>query len=236
MTDPTDDLHPDPDAGPDDATIAGLRALMRDEPVEDDELARERRLRVAMRAAQDWEVDTTSSAPPAAVPPPRRAGARPWLVAAAVLALVGIGGYFAVSVSGSGGNDESADSAATLEESTEATRAPADATAGADGAPSTTATVEPAPTEATGTVTSLGTFADIDTLRSAIEDGAADLQAPDAAPRSTGPEDVRCVQQQLAFGVEVVGTAVVGATPVVVTRTPAGLEVLDAATCSRLAG
>ena len=236
MTDPTDDLPTDPDDGPDDATVARMRALLRDEPVEDDELARERRLRNAMGAAQEWGVDTPSGPAPAAVPPPRRAGARPWLVAAAVLALVGIGGYFAVSISGSGSNDESADSAATLEESADATRAPSDATAGADGAPSTTATMDPAPTEATGTVASLGTFDDIDALRSAITDGAADLQAPGAVPRSTGAEDLRCVQQQLALGIEVVGTAVVGATPVVVTRTPAGLEVLDAATCTRLAG
>jgi hypothetical protein len=234
MTDPSHDL---PDDDLDDATVARLRALLRDEPVEDDELARERRLRTAMAAAQAPGVGAPAEDRPSPVPPPRRSGARPWLVAAAVLALVGIGGYFAVSVTGSGGNDESADSAAMQPESSDAARAPEDGTAGADGSPTTT-TPDPdsALAEATGAVTDLGTFDDIASLRSALDVAPAAGAAADSVQRSAAPDVMPCVQQELALGIEVVGTAVVGGEPVVVVRTPAGAEILDAATCAPVAG
>ena len=80
MTEPPDSLPPDGRDEPiepvDDAAVARLRAMLRDEPVQDDELARERRLRAALDAA----VPVATTAP---VPRPRRAGPRPWLVRAA---------------------------------------------------------------------------------------------------------------------------------------------------------
>ena len=242
MTEPPDSLPPDGRDEPiepvDDAAVARLRAMLRDEPVQDDELARERRLRAALDAA--GPVATT-----APVPRPRRAGPRPWLVAAAVLAVVGVAGFFVLSLDSSGGQDEmgSAGDSAELE------RAPADdgatsAESAQDQAPVSSTTAPPAVAgsadSSTAAVVDLGSFADEAALRAALtdRDGWTDEQLRGLDPTtSPGADQLRCVSQQQVLGLEVVGVAELGLrelVPVVVVRVGDGVVVLDALSCTPL--
>lgn len=243
MTEPADP-RPNPEHLPgedgadalDDATVAALRALLRDEPVADDDLARERRIRAALDAA------------PAAVPAPRRrTGGAGWLVAAAVVAVLGVGGYLFVSVAGSGSSDESASTEMAEVErpdsgGEESGVADSDGTGGVDtaaepterggetGRPSSGA---PPAAEAAVPVAELGTFDDLDALL-AVARAAGDetaVQSGTAEPMDLG-EAMPCVEQQQAFGVQVVGVATLEGRAVVVVDGPVGPTVLEAAGCT----
>lgn len=228
MTEPIDP-RPDPEHLPgehgadalDDATVAALRALLRDEPVADDDLARERRLRAALDAA------------PASVPAPRRrTGGAGWLVAAAVVAVLGVGGYLFISVAGSGSSDEESAStdAAEVERADsggESGVATSDGTGGVDTAASAP------PAEAAEPVVELGSFDDLDallTVARAADDQTA-VQSESAEPMDLG-EVVPCIEQQQAFGVAVVGVATLQGRAVVVIEGPDGPTVLDAGSCN----
>jgi hypothetical protein len=254
MTEPT---NPDPAEDADDATelpapaelsdqvVADLRALLRDEPVDDDDLARERRIRAALDAFTP-AAETTQGP----VPVPRRRSGRGLLVAAAVVAIVGVGGLFVAGIARSGGDDsasmETADSAATTTESgAAADRTPApQASAGADGG-SSDAEMPPGAAgsaEATSTVPldraqaptvavdDLGAHADEQSLRAAIAAGTAGLGLD--TPRSNDPAVLPCVAQQRAAGVVVLGVATVGDRVVVVVDAAAGPQLLDPLTCT----
>lgn len=237
MTEPTDPTsQDDPSEAPvEPAALAELRALLREEPVEDDELARERRIRAALDAAP-----RAGEAPPgslAAVPAPRRAGsARPVLVAAAVLAVLGIGGLFVVSIASSGGGqDESAslDAGSSADASSQPDRAPAEATAGAgaDAAAPTSTVVPAAPeAEAATSVVDLGVFADEAALRAELD--AADGAARTSSAPATDPQEVSCAAQQSAQGVVVLGVATVASERRVVVRPFDELVLLDPSTCA----
>jgi len=280
MTNPPDDpdqpMPSNPDAArPDDATMERLRALLRDEPVDDDELARERRLRVALAAADPVEISGVgisgvevpgtgdvahadhapqhgSQVRPATVPvPPARRGApRRWLVAAAILSILGIGGYLVAAV-GTGSNDQSASNdAAMLAE--DRSGADDEAVARDTGPQSTGPALAPdaVPTtmpgmnsEATGaqpgavfdaSVVDLGRVEGLAAAVAAAEalvpgdaDGAATSRRVPAGPV------LRCVDQQRALGFEVIAVATLDGRELVVVRSPAGPLVLDAVSCVR---
>lgn len=227
MTEPADP-RPNPEHLPgedgaeelDDATVAALRALLRDEPVADDDLARERRLRAALDAA------------PAAVPAPRRrTGGAGWLVAAAVVAVLGVGGYLFVSVAGSGSSDESASTdMAEVERADsggeESGVAASDGTGGTD-------TAGPAPpAEAAEPVAELGSFDDLDALLAVARAAGAETAVQSGADPMDLSEAMPCVEQQQAFGVQVLGVATLEGRPVVVIDGPDGPTVLDATGCT----
>ncbi len=241
MTDPHDDPdrpdrpgQPDDDAG-DDAATRRVRELLRDEPVDDDELARERRLRVALAAA---------------VPPAHRAAPRRWLTAAAIVAIMGVGGYVMVTV-GTGASDENAsnDAAVATDDLSGAdggsgAAGPEPESAGrsaAPDAPPTTATGMQQ--DATGAPSASGVDAsvvDLGPLESiaaavaaaqALEDRTADADA--TLPRRIPDEAaLRCIDQQRALGLEVIAVATLDGRDLVVLRSPAGPLPLDAATCT----
>jgi hypothetical protein len=254
MTEPT---NPDPAEGADDGAdrsaptelsdraAADLRSLLRDEPVDDDDLARERRIRAALDAFTPAAGSTQGS-----VPVPRRRSGRGLLVAAAVVAIVGVGGLFVAGIARSGGDDsasiESADSAATSTASgAAADRAPdPQAADGADGGSADEAVPPGAAgsAEATSTVPldraqaptvavdDLGAHDDEQSLLAAIAAGTAGLGLD--TPRSKDPTVLPCVAQQRAAGVVVLGVATVGDRVVVVVDAPAGPQLLDPLTCT----
>ncbi len=261
MTDPSDDLPPDgsplddaapdhtalddaalDDAALDDAALAQLRALLREEPVEDDEPARERRIRAALDAApravtsagDQRKAGAVGRTVPAPVPAPRRSPARPWLVAAAVLAVVGIGGLVALRTSGSATSDSA--EVATADRSTTGS-ATASEESGAPGVGGMTTTTAPSATGsaadlAATQVADLGSYPDVAALRAALDAPRSADAAPVRPPAAPPPEAQPCVDQQLATGTEVLGIARVGTALVVVVTGPDGPTVLDATTCS----
>lgn len=214
-----------PEPGPelDDTALAALRSLLRDEPVDDDELARERRIRAALDAAASPAAATAP--PPGVVPAPRRRNsAGPWLVAAAVLLVLGVGGYLFVGLAGSGGEDEAAVTADRATGSTATTAGGVDA--GTDG-------VESSAAAGTGPVVDLGEFEDLPTLLAAADgnearaDGSGGVPLPD-----DGVDPTPCVEEQRASGLPVVATATLQGTVVVIVADPAGTRVVVAATCT----
>jgi hypothetical protein len=252
MTDPTNPLH---DQGPDDRedpadtelsadAEARLRARLRDEPVDDDDLARERRIRAALEA---FAPEASSTQGP--VPTPRRRSGRVVLVAAAVLAVVGIGGLFVVSVTRSGGEDsasmESADSAVTTDAAEDRSPAmeapessPSNTSADEFGDGSGDAAGSAAPTStapldrslaSTDSVPDLGQHDDVQDLLDALRNGA-DVGVDTA--RSNDPAVLPCVAQQRAAGVVVRGVAMMGTELVVVIDAPSGPQLLDPRTCA----
>jgi hypothetical protein len=239
MTDHDDARHdPEPFDGPavepelDDTALAALRALLRDEPVDDDDLARERRIRTALDAATlpsatapVGPAPASESAPaPGVVPTPRRPNSSgPWLVAAAVLLVLGVGGYLFVGLTGSGDNDEAAVTADRATGST--STAAGDANSGTDGA-------ESSAIAGSGPVVDLGDFEDLPTLLAAADRSEA---RSDAAAEPTlpvgGVDPTPCVEEQRAAGLPVVATATLQGTVVVVVADPAGTRVLVAESC-----
>lgn len=238
MTEPHDqeptELHDD--------DVIRLRALLRDEPVEVDELVRERRLRAALDAA------------PAVAPVPaaRRRAVAPWLTAAAAIVLVGLGGYLLVAVAGSGaGGDESADSSgaevATMDSATggsaaaddSASRDPAGADA-ADGAGeqlSTTTALAAESTAGPAPVTDLGEFPDSAALRARLaappdEELSSARSAPFVDVAATTKAVSDCVERQRASGAEVLAIASIDAEPIVVVRAETGIELLAIPSCA----
>lgn len=251
MTDPSHTPQPDrlPEVDPldddpalvddaiDPAALAGLRAMLRDEPVDDDEIARERRIRAALAAAPVTSRSEPSHAP-SVVPIPRRSTARPWLVAAAVLAVLGIGGYVVVSGAGSGSSNDSAEVATADQDTLASSTVPGAADSAASAAPEAAG----APTTTVGTtgsaadiapprVADLGQYVDLAALRAALGGAPVELRSAQADIEPT-PDALPCVEQQLATGIDVVGVATVGGLRVVVVTAPTGTEVLDAATCA----
>lgn len=243
MTDHDDARHdPEPSDGPavgpelDDTTLAALRALLRDEPVDDDDLARERRIRIALDAATSpaatappgptGPTPAREPAPaPGVVPAPRRPNSSgPWLVAAAVLLVLGVGGYLFVGITGSGDSDEAAVTADRATGST--STAAGDANSGTDGA-------ESSAIAGSGPVVDLGDFEDLPTLLAAADrsearsDAAAEPTLPDG-----GVDPTPCVEEQRASGLPVVATATLQGTVVVVVADPAGTRVLVAESCT----
>jgi hypothetical protein len=244
MTDHDDARHdPEPSDGPadgpelerelDDTTLAALRALLRDEPVDDDDLARERRIRTALDAATPPAAAAPSGPAPARDPAPapgvvpaprRRNSSGPWLVAAAVLLVLGVGGYLFVGLDGSGGNDEAA---VTADRATGSTpMAAGDANDGTDGA-------ESSAIAGSGPVVDLGAFEDLPALLAAADGSEA---RSDAAAEPTlpvgGVDPTPCVEEQRAAGLPVVATATLQGTVVVVVADPAGTRVLVAESCT----
>jgi hypothetical protein len=219
----------------DDATVAALQALLRDEPVQDDQLARERRIRAALEAA------------PASVPAPRRrAGGGGWLVAAAVASVLGIGGYLFVSVSGSGDSDEASTVMASGDSTTESSAEQDNADAAAeDGlsadAPGSSAALPGVESVAPEPVVDLGSFDDLAALLAAAD--RADPSTEQLGPppdletlEPTAGDAVPCIDQQLALGLQVAGVATLDGRIVVVIREPGGTRVLDSGTCTDVAG
>lgn len=218
----------------DDATVAALQALLRDEPVPDDQLARERRIRTALDAAS------------ASVPAPRRrAGGGGWLVAAAVVSVLGIGGYLFVSVSGSG-DSEDASTVMASDDATSGSATEQDSPAAAeDGlsadAPRSSAALPGVESGAPEPVIDLGSFDDLaDVLAAADRTGpwSERLDAPTDLPTAAPSEGdaVQCIDQQLALGLQLVGVATLEGRTVVVIREPSGTRVLDSGTCTDVAG
>lgn len=238
MTDPSHTPQPDRLPEVDPAALAGLRAMLRDEPVDDDEVARERRIRAALAAAPVTSGSEPSHDAPSVVPIPRRSAARPLLVAAAVLAVLGIGGYVVVSGAGSGSSNDSAEVATADQDTLASSTVPGAADSAASAAPEAAG----APTTTVGTtgsatdlapprVADLGQYVDLATLRAAVGPAAVDRRSAQSDIEPT-PDVLPCVEQQLATGIDVVGVATVGGVRVVVVTAPTGTEVLDAATCA----
>lgn len=256
MTDP-DEHSPTGGTGPDDlvpgtdvdaAELDALVQRLRTEPVEVDALARERRIAAALEAAT--YLDTTTPAGPDAAheaPPVRpsvvpvaRRGApgRAWLTAAAVLAVLGIGGYFVVGLGGGTDGDESADSAATA--------ASEDAAAPAPGAAEESASTTIAPSAPAVPLDDLGSHADAAALQAALAadadtaGGAADptgragLDGAQVAPDTfAAAASSPCALELVARGEVLVGVALVDGRAVLVVRaSPPGL--VDAAACTPL--
>lgn len=257
MTDPTTP-DPDPTSDPVEAELSAaaeeqLRALLRDDPVPDDELARERRIRAALDAfepapAQRPAAHRDPLAPSTTpVPVPRHRAGRGLLVAAAVLAVLGVGGLFVAGIARSGGEDsastEAADSAAVsstvdgvaggaAEERSPAMEPPAAADGSGDESGSAAPTSTAAPDRSlasTDSVVDLGAHDDVAALLGSL--GARDGDGVDTT-RSTDPSVLPCVAQQRGAGIVVLGVATVGDELVVVIDAPSGPQVLDPASCA----
>ncbi len=239
MTEP-DDMHQDPGADRRDPVPSGdeldrLRSRLRStEAVDVDQASRERRLRTAL-AAFDEPVAPV-------VPLPRRGAPRRWLVAAAILAVLGVGGYVAVSLGGpSNGDAEStalaqdgpsadAGAAQMAPPSTVVTSPPAAASERSDQ--SGGSTDQGAASDATPfdpSVIELGSFVDPESLVAAL--GAGTDHSTARLDRVASAELTPCVEQQRALGVEVAGIAQIGGVRVVVIRTGSELTVLDGISC-----
>lgn len=262
-----DDASPDGDADRIDpalssAELAALTDLLRNEPVEIDELARERRIRVAL-AAMDEEEDpigfpaTAAGTAPAPVPPPRRTGnGRVWLVAAAVAAVVGLGGLLASTLPD--GSSDRAEQAGVALEAADAATTTAAASPELGEAPAADGGSAPVlreestggggPTSDTAAVTDLGAFASEEALRERVTRFAAPGATPESAPpptaddgrsptttavpevaSSAAPSD--CVLRRRAEGAAVLGVATVDGSPVVVIVDGDRIELVDDATC-----
>ena len=287
MTDPRDDPdqpvsdEPDNDAArpddvdvarPDDATVERLRALLRDEPVDDDELARERRIRAALIAAEHVDtpaVEVPGTAIPthaahsqqqlekpdapatARVPSARRGAPRRWLVAAAILSVLGIGGYLVITP-GSASNDQNASDNAAM--ATEDRSGADDESVARDAGPESTGRAlaqdavpttvpgmgqeSPEAPSAAGFDASVSDLGRVESLDAAV--AAAEILGPgDTAGAATSRRRVlagpalRCLDQQRAFELEVLAVATLDGRDVLVVRSPTGPLVLDAASCRR---
>ena len=150
MTDPSHTPQPDrpPRRSTPTRTVAGLRAMLRDEPVDDDELARERRIRAALAAAPVTSGSEPSHDAPSVVPIPRRSArpARCWSRRRS-LAVLGIGGYVVVSGAGSGSSNDSAEVATADQDTLASSTVPGAADSAASAAPEAAG----APTTTVGT-------------------------------------------------------------------------------------
>lgn len=273
-TSPSDDHEDQPDAPEapiDDERLAALRALLRDEPVDTDPAATETRILAALDAATDQPLRVVSDTPagaarrpgPRATPatPARRAwSARPVLVAAALLAVVGIGAV----VWGSADRDAefmaSGGDAATAEETTDAAgdqaggaagtgaagdseagdSAPSDSDDGSTAAESADPTSTLAPAAASlGALAELGEFDSVERLlRAAPDDLLArlpDEQGPDIGRTTQFDQQVSaataCAAQRSSSGERVLGIATVAGTAVLVVEVDGVRAVLELPSC-----
>ncbi|MFN7148022.1 MAG: hypothetical protein ACK4V6_00940 [Microthrixaceae bacterium] len=270
-TPPPDDQQDVPDAADapiDDDRLAALRALLRDEPVDTDPAATETRILAALDAAADEPMRLVSDAPAVTgrrpgphtttrVAPARRGwSARPVLVAAALLAVVGIGAV----VWGSADRDAefmaSAGDAATAEATI---GVPGDEAGGAaDGGsvgdsdddadaiesadPTSTLAPAPAAAAAGGALVDLGDFDSVERL---LRDGPDDLleRLPDeqvsGAERSTQFDQrasaaVTCAAQRSSSGDRVLGIATVVGTAVLVVEADGSRALFELPPCRPL--
>jgi hypothetical protein len=177
--------------------------------------------------------------------PLHRSG-RGFLVAAAVLAVLGVGGLFVAGIARSGGEDsastESADSAtasstpgAAADERSPAVGLPEAADSAGDGAgaaapPAPTSTAPPDRSFAsTDSIVDLGDHDDIAALLRSLDAGG-DGELDTA--RSADPAVLPCVAQQRGAGIVVLGVATVGDELLVVIEAPSGPQLLDPASCA----
>lgn len=248
-SEPFDELDPD--------AVAALRARLRDEPIAVDDAARERAIAAALHAAPR-QVTALDDVRPRTTQR-RGSSARPVLVAAAVLAVLGIGAAIAVSSAGDRtGNQETA---SVLDDST-----PAPLSDGADGAggAATASSAEPptaraseelgptttaAPFAESGSLVDLGSFDDTDALLDqaarlrtgvvaedqdpAVEAGAADGADAPVDTRDRGASS--CAEELSRLDSVPVATALVDGEPVLVAvQLDGGVVVLSATDCSEL--
>lgn len=254
MTTPPPDDHDDPTVSPDapmdDQRLAALRALLRDEPIDVDPAATESRIMAALDAADarpvPTELDRATTGRPevrrTTTPRTHRAG-RPLLVAAAVLAVVGVG---AVVWSSTERDAEFMASAGDASEA-EAT-APGDggvaggaqddsAGAGADAAPTTTvAPAAPAIPSDAGLV-DLGRF---DSVQQLLRDVPEDLLRrtptdPGASSNEQFDTDAAsapaCAALRRSQGEQVLGIATVAGTSVLLTEIDGTRAVVEVPDC-----
>ncbi len=250
----TTDPYPE-DIPPEDPrrSAADISARLADEPVPDDELSRERRIRAALTVFDEQHSRPTVRT--AAVPVPRRRADPGWLAVAAVLAVFAVGGFLIMSSRSTEDASTSDSAESAIAELTDSTLAPGPAGASLDPA-------EPA------TLADLGTQADRDAVLSAVderlgavsndfatppsttsgagssaEDGARSPE-PDELDGATGgeigatreatPSELPCIGQLQATGEQPVAVASIAGVPVVVARRPAGYEVYDSRSCTPL--
>jgi hypothetical protein len=275
MTAPPPDDHQDlPDAADapiDDAQLAALRALLRDEPVTTDPAATETRILAALDAADteplrpvaDPAAATGPSGPrTTSVAPARRTwSARPVLVAAALLAVVGIGavvwgstdrdaefmasaGDAATDAQPTGDGDGDAGGAELGEVADDSTLDDRDGGSAAQGAGAPTSTAAPAaPSEAAaGTLDDLGDFDSVEQLLQAdpaelLERLPGDLGSDTARStqfdRQASAADA-CAVQRSSSGELVLGVATVTGTPVLVVQADGNRAVLELPACRPL--
>ena len=263
MTPPTDD-HDDP-SGPseapnDDDRLAALRPMLRDEPVDTEPAATETRILGALDAAADAPAGHGLRAPAdvggrAGGRTTTRAGrqwsARPVLVAAALLAVVGNGAVDWSTAHPDGEFMASDGDAAT----SETTGAPGAAAGGAadshprdgdeelsetDAAADPTSTLAPAPpAAAAGALADLGSFdsveqlrrEDLDALLARVPDGpGTDPGHSTQFDQQSAAADA-CAAQRSATGEAVLGVATVAGTTVLVVQVDGGRALFELPSC-----
>jgi hypothetical protein len=248
---PPDDHDPStfPETPVDEERLAALRALLRDEPIDIDAAATETRIMAALDAADAAPAATAGTEPggqrPAdhiggdrrtTTPPPParwRVPARPLLVAAGVLAVLGVGAAVWSASDQDAEYMASAGDAATAETTTRPPGDDADGVTsdlgGGDGTADSTAesagpasTLAPPPppaaASADGTLADLGRFDSVDDLlrRVAVrQDTSSGAGGADGFARAS-TEALECAATRSAAGETVLGTAAIGATTVLV--------------------
>lgn len=252
MSEPT---HPEPDDGASDEAgprSGDLAALLRDEVIPDDELARERRIRTALAA---FDQQDPGSAPGAAPVHDRRRRALPWWTAAAAV-LVVVGGYFALDIrtesdqlassdAGSGSaelEEAQAGSPSALDETTVDDLVDLGPQADRDAAVAAATRIlgeASSSFEAAQSTTSMQSTTSIDPSSEIAEspaapteqDGASSETTGSSGRRSPGAEELACLQQLVASGERPQAVATVDGTAVIVVRRPSGYEVYEITTC-----
>lgn len=269
MTAPPPDDHQDlPDAADpriDDEQLAALRALLRDEPVDTDPAAAERRILAALDAADAGPLRPVADPATAtgrtgarttSVAPPRRTwSARPVLVAAALLAVVGIGAVVWGSASrdaefmASAGDDATGqeaggivdDSAAGDSAAGDRAQEDADDGAGASESAQAPSTLSPAAAPASA----LADLGDFDSVEQVLQ--ARPSQLLERVPGDPGTDAARstqfdrqataadaCAVQRSSAGERVLGIATVTGTPVLVVEADGNRAVLELPACRPL--
>ena len=264
MTAPPPDDHQDlPDAADpriDDEQLAALRALLRDEPVDTDPAAAERRILAALDAADAGPLRPVADPATAtgrtgarttSVAPPRRTwSARPVLVAAALLAVVGIGAVVWGSASRDAEFMASAGDAATgqeaggiVDDSAAGDRAQEDADDGAGASESAQApsTLSPAAAPASA----LADLGDFDSVEQVLQARPSQLlERVPGDPRTDAARSTQfdrqasavdaCALQRSSAGERVLGIATVTGTPVLVVEVDGVPAVLELPSCRPL--
>jgi hypothetical protein len=253
---PPDDHDPSqvPDPPLDEERLAALRALLRDEPIEIDAKATDARIRAALEAAGTTAPGTATSAGSTPLiagqpgehrrttspPPPTRShrATRPLLVAAAVLAVLGVG---AVVWSTADRDAEFLASAGDADSEASAARAADDSAGGSDLEDGATESAGPTSTLAPPTAAALdaGTLADLGRFDS-VDDLLRQVPAvPTESPGAGGADGfvpasgaaLECVATRAAAGEVVLGTATVGADTVLVVEVQGAPLLYDLPAC-----
>ncbi len=271
-TPPPDDHDPSvsPDAPVDEEQLAALRALLRDEPIDIDAAATETRIMAALDAADAASAPVESAAlagsdptdlastdqrstdqrstdqrRTATPPPPARwrVQSRPLLVAAGVLAVLGVGAVIWSASDQEAENMASAGDAAIVDTTA---RAPGDDAGGSDlGAdadraeestePASTLAPPPppAPAVADGALADLGRFDSVDDL---LRGAPGEQASPSGAGGADGfagatTSALECAAARAAAGDTVLGTATLGTTTVLVVEADGVRSVFELPAC-----